>query len=38
MILPIPGTSSIAHFEENLEAVELELDQDELDALDEVGS
>jgi aryl-alcohol dehydrogenase-like predicted oxidoreductase len=37
-ILPIPGTSSIAHFEENLEAVELELDQDELDALDSVGS
>ena len=38
VMLPIPGTSSIAHFEENLEAVELELDQDELDALDEVGS
>jgi pyridoxine 4-dehydrogenase len=38
VILPIPGTSSIAHFEENLEAVELELDQDELDALDSVGS
>ena len=34
MILPIPGTSSIAHFEENLEAVELELDQEELDALE----
>jgi pyridoxine 4-dehydrogenase len=32
--LPIPGTSSIAHFEENLEAVELELDQEELDALE----
>ena len=38
VILPIPGTSSIAHFEENLEAVELELDQEELDALDEVAS
>ena len=38
VVLPIPGTSSIAHFEENLEAVGLELDQDELDALDEVGS
>jgi aryl-alcohol dehydrogenase-like predicted oxidoreductase len=37
VILPIPGTSSIAHFEENLGAVELELDQDELDALDSVG-
>jgi aryl-alcohol dehydrogenase-like predicted oxidoreductase len=34
VMLPIPGTSSIAHFEENLEAVELELDQEELDALD----
>jgi aryl-alcohol dehydrogenase-like predicted oxidoreductase len=33
-MLPIPGTSSIAHFEENLEAVELELDQEELDALE----
>jgi pyridoxine 4-dehydrogenase len=38
VIVPIPGTSSIAHFEENLEAVELELDQDELEALDKVGS
>jgi aryl-alcohol dehydrogenase-like predicted oxidoreductase len=37
VILPIPGTSSIAHFEENLEAVGLELDQDELDALDAVS-
>ena len=37
VILPIPGTSSIAHFEENLEALELELDQDELDALDAVS-
>jgi pyridoxine 4-dehydrogenase len=34
VIVPIPGTSSIAHFEENLEAVELELDQVELDALE----
>ncbi|HLY47834.1 MAG TPA: aldo/keto reductase [Solirubrobacteraceae bacterium] len=31
--LPIPGTSSIAHFEENLEAGELELSAEELDAL-----
>ena len=38
VILPIPGTSSIAHFQENLEAVGLELDQDELDALDAVAS
>ena len=36
--LPIPGTSSIAHFEENLEAIELELDQEELEALDELGA
>jgi pyridoxine 4-dehydrogenase len=34
VMLPIPGTSSLAHFRENLEAAELELDQDELDALD----
>jgi pyridoxine 4-dehydrogenase len=31
--LPIPGTSSIAHFEENLEAGELELSEEELQAL-----
>ena len=37
VILPIPGTSSIAHFEENLEAVQLELEADELDALDELA-
>jgi pyridoxine 4-dehydrogenase len=33
VMLPIPGTSSIAHFEENLEAAELELSEEELDAL-----
>jgi aryl-alcohol dehydrogenase-like predicted oxidoreductase len=33
--LPIPGTSSLAHFEENLEAGELELSQDEVAALSE---
>jgi pyridoxine 4-dehydrogenase len=33
--LPIPGTSSIEHFEENLEASELELEEDELPTLDE---
>jgi aryl-alcohol dehydrogenase-like predicted oxidoreductase len=37
VMLPIPGTSSIAHFEENLGAIELELDQEELDALDSIG-
>jgi pyridoxine 4-dehydrogenase len=31
--LPIPGTSSIAHFDENLEAARLELDESELEAL-----
>jgi len=34
VILPIPGTSSIAHFEENLEAAQLELSQEELDSLE----
>jgi aryl-alcohol dehydrogenase-like predicted oxidoreductase len=32
--LPIPGTSQVAHFEENVEAAELELDEDELATLD----
>ncbi|HEY1520546.1 MAG TPA: aldo/keto reductase [Solirubrobacteraceae bacterium] len=36
VILPIPGTSSIPHFEENLEAAQLELEEDELQALDEL--
>jgi aryl-alcohol dehydrogenase-like predicted oxidoreductase len=35
--LPIPGTSSIAHFEQNLEAAELELSAEELEALDAAG-
>jgi pyridoxine 4-dehydrogenase len=35
--VPIPGTGSTAHFEENLDAVELELDDDELEALDELA-
>ncbi len=34
VMLPIPGTSSIAHFDENLEAAQLELSGDELDALE----
>ena len=33
VMLPIPGTSSPRHFEENLEAGELELSEDELSAL-----
>jgi len=36
--LPIPGTSSIAHFEENLESTELELSQEEMALLNELGS
>jgi aryl-alcohol dehydrogenase-like predicted oxidoreductase len=35
--LPIPGTSQIAHFEENLEAAELELEDEELATLDGVA-
>jgi pyridoxine 4-dehydrogenase len=34
VMLPIPGTSSIAHFEENLEAAQLELSQEDLEALE----
>ncbi len=36
-MLPIPGTSSIEHFEENLEAAQLELEDDDLRALDELA-
>ena len=36
--LPIPGTSSLAHFDENREAAELELEEDELEALDELAA
>jgi aryl-alcohol dehydrogenase-like predicted oxidoreductase len=36
--LPIPGTSSIAHFDENLEAGELVLEEDDLAALEEAGA
>ena len=35
MILPIPGTGSIAHLEENVAAAELVLDEPALQALDE---
>jgi aryl-alcohol dehydrogenase-like predicted oxidoreductase len=38
VILPIPGTSKLAHFEENREAAELELEEDELEALDELAA
>jgi aryl-alcohol dehydrogenase-like predicted oxidoreductase len=33
VMLPIPGTSQISHFEENLDAAELELSQEEIDSL-----
>ena len=36
-MLLIPGTSSLAHLEENVAAIELELDVDDLVALDRVG-
>jgi aryl-alcohol dehydrogenase-like predicted oxidoreductase len=35
--VPIPGTSQVAHFDENLAAVELELEDYELEALDELA-
>jgi pyridoxine 4-dehydrogenase len=34
VMLPIPGTGSLAHLEENVAAAELELGDDELEALD----
>lgn len=37
VMLPIPGTGSISHFDENLEAVQLELSDEELRDLDELG-
>jgi pyridoxine 4-dehydrogenase len=36
--LPIPGTSSIAHFDENLEAAELELEEEDLEALEQAAA
>jgi pyridoxine 4-dehydrogenase len=36
--LPIPGTNRVAHFDEDREAAELELEDDELEALDEVAA
>jgi pyridoxine 4-dehydrogenase len=37
VMLPIPGTSSIPHFDENLEATELQLEPDELDMLEHLS-
>jgi pyridoxine 4-dehydrogenase len=36
-MLPIPGTSSVAHLEENVAAAEIELEADELATLDALG-
>ena len=36
-ILLIPGTSSVAHLEENLAAADVELDADDLTALEDVA-
>ena len=37
VILPIPGTSSIEHFEENLAAAELRLSEEEMASLEEAS-
>ncbi|GGF37596.1 aldo/keto reductase [Subtercola lobariae] len=37
VILPIPGTSSVAHVEDNIAAAAIELSDDEYATLDEVG-
>ena len=36
-MLPIPGTSSVAHLEENMAAAELELQPDEVSAIGEAS-
>jgi pyridoxine 4-dehydrogenase len=37
VMLPIPGTGSLGHLEENVAAAELRLDDDELETLDALG-
>ena len=37
VMLPIPGTSKIAHLEENVAAADIELSGEEFDALDDVA-
>jgi len=37
VMLPIPGTGSVAHLEENVAAAGIELTQEEIDALDDAG-
>jgi pyridoxine 4-dehydrogenase len=38
VMLPIPGTSKVAHLEENLAAAEIELSNDEFETLSKAGS
>jgi pyridoxine 4-dehydrogenase len=38
VMLPIPGTGSLEHLEENVAAAELRLDDDELETLDALGA
>ncbi len=38
VILPIPGTSKVAHLEENVAAAEIELSDDEFETLSKAGS
>jgi aryl-alcohol dehydrogenase-like predicted oxidoreductase len=37
VMLPIPGTSKVSHLEENVAAVNIELSDQEFDALDREG-
>ena len=37
VIIPIPGTSKVAHLEENVKAGDIELTQAEFDQLDQAG-
>jgi pyridoxine 4-dehydrogenase len=37
VMLPIPGTASVAHLEENLKAAEIELSDEQFGALSELG-
>jgi pyridoxine 4-dehydrogenase len=37
VVLPIPGTSSVAHLEENVAAAEIELSDDEFEKLTALG-
>jgi len=37
VVIPIPGTSKVAHLEENVKARDIELTADEFDRLDQIG-